>query len=245
MARTGNHSIRFDEDKLAFFKGKNPTIEKPQDIIDYFLDEFWWKHQFGNNPVLDRQDKKVDKLEEKSEKTDKSKKIRCPRPKRQGGLFKVVKRKLMATYKIYGLLNPVTEKYFYVGLTCLDLKIRLNAHMSSTDKNREKVAIIQDILSKGKRPQIVLLEEMPSDSETSAKEAEYKWTRVLEKDNVLTNKDQNRGGRNPCKNPKKQVNLYISEDVIDRFGGKDNLKKILCEYMEAYGKELSREMYTD
>lgn len=47
MARTENFSIRFDEDKLAFFKEKNPTIDKPQQIIDFFLDEFFWKHKIG------------------------------------------------------------------------------------------------------------------------------------------------------------------------------------------------------
>jgi len=47
MGRTDNYSIRFDEDKLAFFKEKNPTLEKPQQIIDFFLDEFYWKHKIG------------------------------------------------------------------------------------------------------------------------------------------------------------------------------------------------------
>lgn len=49
MGRTDNYSIRFDEDKLAFFKEKNPTLERPQQIIDFFLDEFYWKHKIGVN----------------------------------------------------------------------------------------------------------------------------------------------------------------------------------------------------
>lgn len=44
MAKTENHSVRFDEDKLAFFKEKNPTLITVQKVVDYFLDEFWWKH---------------------------------------------------------------------------------------------------------------------------------------------------------------------------------------------------------
>lgn len=41
MGRTKNYSIRFDEDKFGFFIEKNPTINKPQEIVDYFLDNYW------------------------------------------------------------------------------------------------------------------------------------------------------------------------------------------------------------
>ena len=37
-------SIRFDEEKLKFFQEKFPEINKPQKVVDYFLDNFWWRH---------------------------------------------------------------------------------------------------------------------------------------------------------------------------------------------------------
>lgn len=59
---------------------------------------------------------------------------------------------------IYGLLNPETGKYFYVGFTRIMLKRRLNGHTNSTNKNERKTALIQDLKSRGVRPEIVLLE---------------------------------------------------------------------------------------
>jgi len=70
MGKTKNHSIRFDEDKLDFFKRENPGIDKPQQVVDFFLDEFWWKHngkwispkEISEVPTLVRQ-KQSDKRE--------------------------------------------------------------------------------------------------------------------------------------------------------------------------------------
>jgi len=62
--------------------------------------------------------------------------------------------------QIYALLNPETEKYFYVGMTTQRLCRRLNNHMNTSDKNRVKVELIQNLAKKGIRPKIVLLESM-------------------------------------------------------------------------------------
>jgi hypothetical protein len=76
---------------LAFFKEKNPTLEKPQEIIDFFLDEFWWRHKFGNNPVLDRQSSSILKPEKK-EPTEKQSKNDMPDPnKDKAGYLKWLK----------------------------------------------------------------------------------------------------------------------------------------------------------
>lgn len=100
MARTANHSIRFDEDKLAFFKKKNPTVEKPQDIVDYFLDEFWWKHngkwitkeEADQMPTNGRQYTKQqeDKIDEPENK-EKTKKGVAPDPSNKAAYLKWLK----------------------------------------------------------------------------------------------------------------------------------------------------------
>ena len=91
MARTDNYSIRFDEDKLAFFKEKNPKLEKPQEIIDFFLDEFFWKHHFGSNPVLERQENKQEVIEELKEEKPKGEKLEAPNPKDKAAYLRWLK----------------------------------------------------------------------------------------------------------------------------------------------------------
>lgn len=42
-------------------------------------------------------------------------------------------------YKIYVLVNPFTEKVFYVGQTMQELTTRLNGHIAESYSNLEKV----------------------------------------------------------------------------------------------------------
>lgn len=44
MGKTGNHSIRFDEEKLAFFQKLYPGITKPQQIVDELFNHFYYSH---------------------------------------------------------------------------------------------------------------------------------------------------------------------------------------------------------
>lgn len=44
MSKTKNSSIRFDDDQLTFFKLNNPGIKTPQQIVDYLMSQYWFKH---------------------------------------------------------------------------------------------------------------------------------------------------------------------------------------------------------
>lgn len=150
--------------------------------------------------------------------------------------------------KIYALFNPVTETYFYVGATGLDLNKRLNGHMSSTDKNKDKVAIISSILKENKRPEIILLEEV--DISVSTEREAYWMDKMIKSGHFIVNKCFKGKGRKPSDNAKVQVNLGFTEEVIELHGGKDKFKEVLYKFIEDYiadeeAKEVSKEMFND
>jgi hypothetical protein len=135
--------------------------------------------------------------------------------------------------KIYGLLNPIDNKYFYVGATGQPLKKRLTGHTSSTDKNEKKVAIVKSILEKGLRPLIVLLER-PSD-DCDPKEREIAWMQKLKSEgHDIVNKSFTGVGSGPKKNAKIAITLFVNVRIIEAFGGVDELKKKIYEFIEKY-----------
>lgn len=135
---------------------------------------------------------------------------------------------------VYGLFDPINNNFFYVGVSA-DLKRRLLGHMSSTDKNLEKVDIIKKIKEKKRRPEIKILEVVPDYQLENILEIEMKWILALKaQGHPLTNKALNGAGCRPTNNPKKAVSLYIEEDVISSFGGAEKFKNILYNYIKNY-----------
>lgn len=60
-----------------------------------------------------------------------------------------------ACYKIYILINPITDEIFYVGQTILSLQERLYGHLNQTgSSNREKINYIKEILNQDRKPVI-------------------------------------------------------------------------------------------
>lgn len=151
----------------------------------------------------------------------------------------------MIPYYIYGLLNPITNQYFYVGATSQELRIRLNGHMSSTDKNEQKVAVIQGILNYDERPKIVLLETTYDIDKCS--DMELSWMNKLKfEGHPLINKSFKKAGRLPSTTPKVQINLYIEEDKIELLGGVDRLRKLLYYFTDNYNPDKPlKEYYTE
>jgi hypothetical protein len=150
------------------------------------------------------------------------------------------------TNKIYGLKNPITNEFFYVGLTGQELLMRLGGHMSSTDKNKDKVSIISKIKSAGKRPEIVLLEEIPFTLMELSQIREVEWMKKLIKEgHPIVNKAIHKAGRKPAENPKILINFWIEQKYIDKVGGMDAAIEICLLSIKSYAKELSKEMYTD
>jgi len=44
MAKTHNHSVRFNKDHLLLYTKMNPGIKKPQAVVDQLLGQFWNQH---------------------------------------------------------------------------------------------------------------------------------------------------------------------------------------------------------
>lgn len=137
---------------------------------------------------------------------------------------------------VYGLFDSINNNYFYVGVSKI-LKKRLSGHMSSTDKNLEKVKVIQNIKANNSRPQIKILEVVPDYKFDDVLKIELGWINRLKKEgHPLTNKALSGGGCKPTKNPKIPISLYIPEETILKFGGKDRIREILYEYIKNYTK---------
>ena len=94
MAKARNVSIRFDEEKLEFFRSKNPSIQKQQKIVDYFLDKYWWEHHIDNpkpemslSEVVEKYspEVKVEKIKVKHLKADESNSVVDTKPERLQG----------------------------------------------------------------------------------------------------------------------------------------------------------------
>jgi hypothetical protein len=137
---------------------------------------------------------------------------------------------------VYGLLNPITNKYFYVGVTS-DLKSRLNGHMSSTDKNRRKAAVIQDILKNSQRPIIIPLQTVTDEDFIYISKIELHWIhKLLKEGHPLTNQAFSGEGRRPLLsiNKKKCITFYFKPSVIEKFGGTEKMKEKLYSWLENY-----------
>lgn len=39
--------IRFNEEKLTFIKGQHPNLKTKQQVVNYLLDEFYWRHNIS------------------------------------------------------------------------------------------------------------------------------------------------------------------------------------------------------
>lgn len=93
------------------------------------------------------------------------------------------------TFAIYGLRNPLTDKIFYVGCSCQNLKIRLRCHINDSLNVRaprpsRKEEIIQQIIAAGKEPLIEIFEKVDTDK---ARDSEQKWIKELSTTCELTN----------------------------------------------------------
>ena len=67
--------------------------------------------------------------------------------------------------KIYALINPITDKVFYIGKTNRTLCRRLSEHLNFSKKeNGYKNNTIKKILKEGKKPIIKLIEEVDLDN---------------------------------------------------------------------------------
>ena len=139
----------------------------------------------------------------------------------------------MSTVKIYGLLNPLTQQYFYVGITSQKLSKRLSGHMSTTDKNTKKVEVIKSICANNQRPIIVLLETIDNLFESLDREL-FWMNKLINTGNPLVNKDFNKRGCKPNGNTKIQIDLYIEESKIELFGGVDRLRRFLYYLTDNY-----------
>lgn len=70
------------------------------------------------------------------------------------------------TVSIYGLVNPIDESIFYIGVTSMTLKSRLDSHISirkliyKTGIEQERVNYISQIIKNGFSPKIILLKEV-------------------------------------------------------------------------------------
>ena len=80
---------------------------------------------------------------------------------------------------IYGLKNPITSKFYYVGQTTQTLKDRFRHHLWES-KNRNYP---RSLLTKANTPEMVLLEDINCDSceqaEVELKKCEIKWINKL------------------------------------------------------------------
>lgn len=81
---------------------------------------------------------------------------------------------------IYGLIDPFTFKVRYIGKTKKKLKERLSAHCRDVSKTH-KSYWIQKILSKNRRPIIVVLKVLSDDEDWISEE--IKWIKIARKYN--------------------------------------------------------------
>ena len=95
---------------------------------------------------------------------------------------------------IYCLIDPLTQKPFYVGKTHTNLRSRLHLHVSNARcKGHTPTAqAILSIMASGKRPIIQLIETVPWDD---WRDAEKFWIKLLKKNgHKLTNVSAGGGG---------------------------------------------------
>ena len=78
----------------------------------------------------------------------------------------------MENYKIYCLIDPITEKIKYIGQTSKTLTQRLSQHLKSRS-NKNKINWINFLKSQNKIPIIILMEDYLDKFNADIKEKEY------------------------------------------------------------------------
>lgn len=81
----------------------------------------------------------------------------------------------MPNHSIYALCEPGTLNVRYVGVTSQPIHVRLSSHLSKTKSSDRPGPLwkwIDSVLSSGKKPDIILLDQCPS---SVAKDAEAAW----------------------------------------------------------------------
>ena len=78
----------------------------------------------------------------------------------------------MENYKIYCLIDPITDKVMYIGQTSKTLSQRLSQHLKSK-YNKNKINWINHLLSLDSSPIIILLENCIDKYDADFKEREY------------------------------------------------------------------------
>lgn len=97
---------------------------------------------------------------------------------------------------IYGLKNPLTDKFYYVGQTKKALHSRLRGHIgASKTKTQGSCLVTKEIIEHSKRPEIILLEKVVCSCEKEITleldKLERKWIKQLLSDGyLLTNKQK-------------------------------------------------------
>lgn len=106
-----------------------------------------------------------------------------------------MRRNIVTTYTIYGLLHPLTNNIFYVGETA-NLTERYYGHTAKrSDKNDAKHAIIQELRQDGRKPYLIIFEQGKMTKEDAVK-IEAKYIEQCKKEgHALCNR--NEGGNAP------------------------------------------------
>jgi len=133
-------------------------------------------------------------------------------------------------YRIYGLINPITNSVFYIGCTLQTLKVRLGGHIFESKANRGnpkmKHTVILELIDAGKEPIIKLVENIGSADTEVAHDREKYWIHEYFRNGItLTNKEydwyegKNKDMRERIENEmrRRENELSSKEPVIKNF----------------------------
>jgi hypothetical protein len=128
-------------------------------------------------------------------------------------------------YSVYALTDPRTKKVHYIGST-LDVKRRLNDHLSNKKGNAKKRAWIEDLKRENLLPALVILEDGLKEPDVWVREAHWIQQYVKLKA-PLTNTHF----PNPDKTIKRHKCIYVTfsqknYDYLVSLGRKAELKLI-------------------
>ena len=97
----------------------------------------------------------------------------------------------MCKHYIYALVNPISNKIFYIGRS-VNPQRRLKQHLSEkvAKKTNKKLAIINDILCQGQTVKMVILDIIDTDNIKIAEKLEEAWVaqKTLEKHPLVNHK---------------------------------------------------------